>query len=154
MSGETRHNILLTPDYSKEIGSRREHGFTLLELLIALTIFTIGILGVATMFDMSHRSGGTAKNLLNANRLAKSMMETLYSRGYSDTLTGMPPVTISGNTKTASRLDIAENLSYTTTVRVDENYVTSGAITVNRVFVTVSWSEKGIARQVQAETFL
>lgn len=68
----------------KKIIKSNEKGFTLIEALIALAIFSIGILGVATMQITAMNSNAYARLQTEAAALAVNKMETLHRLAYTD----------------------------------------------------------------------
>ncbi|MCC6544618.1 MAG: prepilin-type N-terminal cleavage/methylation domain-containing protein [Nitrospirae bacterium] len=66
------------------VGSR--DGFTLIEVLIALTIFTIGILGISGMLLIGEQGIATGNKSLSAVQISRAQMEHL--RGDSNIETG------------------------------------------------------------------
>jgi len=61
-----------------------QQGFTLIEILIAITIFSIGILAVAVMQVSSIKGNSFANGLTEAVTLAQDKMEELMSLDYGD----------------------------------------------------------------------
>jgi len=61
-----------------------EKGFTLIEALIALAIFSIGILGVATMQITAMNSNTIARLQTEAAALATERIERLHRLDYTD----------------------------------------------------------------------
>ena len=57
--------------------SRRERGFSLIEVLIALVIMSIGMLGIAGLFVLSMQSGRTALFRHNAVMLAGDVADRI-----------------------------------------------------------------------------
>lgn len=49
-------------------------GFTLLEVIVAMTIFGVGVLGVTTAFSLSAKASASAYRLAEAARLAERQM--------------------------------------------------------------------------------
>lgn len=61
-----------------------QQGFTLIEILIAVTVFAIGILAVASMQISSIKGNSSASGLTEAATLAEEKMEELMAIGYDD----------------------------------------------------------------------
>ena len=72
--------------------SYKERGFTLIEVLIALAIFSIGILGVGTMQIRSTTGNTSARIRTEASIWTQDRVETLMLLPYGDLLlaTGAP----------------------------------------------------------------
>jgi prepilin-type N-terminal cleavage/methylation domain-containing protein len=71
---------------SKIVDSKNEQGFTLLEILIAMAIFSIGILGVAKM-QMSATSGNaSSRGWTEATTIGQQQLEKLMSLDYDNPL--------------------------------------------------------------------
>jgi prepilin-type N-terminal cleavage/methylation domain-containing protein len=64
----------------------RESGFTLIEILIAITILTVGLLGVASMQVSAIRGNDFSASVTTGLCLAEDRMEELMRRPYSDDL--------------------------------------------------------------------
>ncbi len=83
--------------------SYKERGFTLIEVLIAMAIFSIGILGVGTMQLRSTSGNTSARIRTEASIWAQDLVETLMLEDYSTSslLTvgnhNNPPGTVAGN---------------------------------------------------------
>ena len=66
--------------------SKCNQGFTLIEVLIAMAIFSIGILAVANMQILSINQNASARLQTEATTLAVDWMERLLSLPYEDVL--------------------------------------------------------------------
>ena len=66
--------------------STYEQGFTLIEILIAITVFAIGILAVGKMQITAIQGNSRANHLTEAVTLAQSKIEELISLNYNDPL--------------------------------------------------------------------
>lgn len=64
--------------------TKNQSGFTLLEVLIALFIFSIGILGVNAMQLTSIQGNGKANRTTQASNVAADRIETFLSLDYDD----------------------------------------------------------------------
>ena len=60
-------------------------GFTLVEAMIALLVFTVGALGLLTMTYSSHQGITAAEDVTNATALARSKLDELVRLPYADT---------------------------------------------------------------------
>ena len=70
--------------YGRLMRNVGKSGFTLLEVLIGLSILTVGILGVATMQISAIRGNHFSDNTTTALILAEQKMEDLLSKNYDD----------------------------------------------------------------------
>ncbi len=69
---------------------RNDKGFTLLEILVALTLLTVGLLGVAGLTVGIMRGNRHSNVVTTATTLAQDRMEEIRKRGYigADSLAG------------------------------------------------------------------
>ena len=72
-------------------------GFTLIEVLIAITVFAIGILAVTLMQSNSTTSNGRAMVITDAATLAAERIEILQALPYTDPLLAPGPQTAATN---------------------------------------------------------
>ena len=63
-----------------------QKGFSLIEILIAITVFAIGILAVGNMQITAIKGNSFANDLTKATTLAQDRMEELIGLSYTDTL--------------------------------------------------------------------
>jgi type IV pilus assembly protein PilV len=112
----------------KKDQSTRESGFTLLEVIVAISILTVGLLAVASMQMAAMRGNSFASQATESITWAQDKLEDLMALTYAQVASGGPETT-------------------------PDNYTVTWAVTtvgnVKRITVTVSWSEKGVNRQVQ-----
>jgi len=79
---------------------KKEDGFTLIEILIALTIFAVGLLAVAAMQTSAIKVNSTAGKLTNLSTWGMDKIEELSALPYSDPLldsAGNPHQEVSGD---------------------------------------------------------
>ena len=109
-----------------------EKGFTLLEVIIAISILTFGLLAVASMQLTAIRGNYNASNITEATTVAQDRLELFLSQPYDTLDEGALPQVIQGG--------------YTidgTVTRLDAANANNGQI----VTVTVAWQDKGAAKQ-------
>ena len=122
-----------------------EKGFSLVELLIAITILAIGLLAVAGMQSTAINSNAWANRLSTATSLAQEVMEDLLAKDAGDVIfsattaataydlnipdTTTMNINISGAGTFSATRTITINTPVTGTVRIDVS-VTDGTRTV------------------------
>ncbi len=108
-------------------------GFTLIEILIALAIFSIGILGVASMQIFSVNYNSHARRLTEATTRGVETLETLMTLPYD-----------SGNLDSGSSYEITDGI-YTVSWDVTADPV----LDFKTINMTVTWSERGTAKIIR-----
>ena len=104
------------------------NGFSLIECLIALSVFTIGILAVATLVLSSIGENAGARRITEATALAETSLEQLVARPYDE---------IVGDEFTQG--------GYTITWQVTEDAIVAQTKSIT---MTVSWWFRGRQRNV------
>ena len=118
-------------------GKTRERGFTLLEVLIAISIFSIGVLAVAAMQGTATRGNRLGNELTRATVLAQQQIEVLKSADTSH------PATLATGLPTGNYND--PNNPIDETGQNGGIFARSWVIAANTTFsrlvtVTVSWT--------------
>ncbi|MCD6332035.1 MAG: prepilin-type N-terminal cleavage/methylation domain-containing protein [Bacteroidales bacterium] len=103
-----------------------EKGFTLIEVMIAMGVFAIGILAVASMQITASQGNRSARLQTEAVTRASECMENLVNQGYSD---------ITDGSDTQGEI----NLSWTV---ADDTPITD----IRTVTVTATWNDRGGTR--------
>jgi type IV pilus assembly protein PilV len=105
-----------------------QKGFTILEVLVAMIVLAIGLLGLAPMFVMSMRGNQFSREVSETAYLAQDRIEQLKNQSI------ISPIPFN---------ETAASGSYTRTVNVSDQTV-DGTIPpgVYRINVTLSWTDK------------
>ena len=125
-----------------------EGGFSLIELLIALTIFAVGILAVAAMQTAAMRAGSQSSTLTQAVRdITQDRIEDLLSKPFGDA--DLAGSAAPGTTHTPVT-EFQNGVTYTIQWTVVDDTPHQYAKTVT---VTTTWSDMSGAHTVNA-TFI
>ena len=112
---------------------KKENGFTLIEVLVAITIFAVGLLAVAAMQNSAILMNSTAGKLTNLSTWGMDKIEELSALSYADPwleTAGNPPGNDSaGNT----HQEISGDYTVSWTV-IDDNPATS----IKNITITVT----------------
>jgi type IV pilus assembly protein PilV len=129
---------------------RSQQGFTLLEMLIALTLMAIGIFAVLGMQTVAMNSNTIANQLTVASSLCQETLEDVlswdatnpvFTTGGQYDYAGFP-----GGSKTFTDGTLGSYTArYTTTVGTATNGIPIGA---TGILVTVTYSYRGASKQV------
>jgi type IV pilus assembly protein PilV len=106
----------------------KNNGFTIIEVMVVIGIFAIGILAVASMQVSAFQGNRTAMLRTNAITLATERMENLVSQNYA---------LISADSETVDNLDIIWTVSENTPLTDTKTIV-----------VTVTWNDRGTFQNV------
>lgn len=120
---------------------QNENGFTLLEVLFALAIFSIGLLAINAMTTMVIKSNYKSKNLTTAVHLAQNKLDKLKAGSYASVVNSTETGLDSQETAGAGIFD----RSVTVTSSTNPDYMT--------VEVIISWSDPD-PRQVAMQTII
>jgi len=122
--------------------TKNKKGFTILEVMVAILVLSIGILGLAPLFVVSMYGNSFSNEMTRANLLATDKIETL--KGFSS-FSPMP------YTETEAGLEGI----FTRQTRVDDS-TTDGSVPVGvyAIQITVSWiDQNGVARAINYLTY-
>ena len=114
-----------------------DDGFTLMELLIAISILAVGLLAIATMQMRSMQVSGYAGDMTAGTTVAQDKLEDLLTRAYDDP--ALDDVTAVDTNTTVT--ETSGPFTITTNVDTDKPIVNTKTIEV-----IVTWSERGVAK--------
>ncbi len=123
------------------MSDKRERGFSLLEVLIAATIFAIGMLALVGLQYSSIYLTTTSNNRFIANNLVQQAMEHARAEGLSQ----FDPGAFEGE------FDLQ---GYPATADTGRRFARQVTVAGNSVRVRVSWQEKGEVKHVTASSLI
>ena len=113
-------------------------GFTLIELVVALLVFAVGIVGILRMHQASVQANSYNMQLTEAVAIAQNQLETLH--GLAFTSTSMT-VGVHGTNIIPSPRNVPYSLSWTV--------INPGALfPIRTIALSVTWQDKNIPHQV------
>ena len=125
-----------------------EKGFSLIEILIAVTVFAIGILAVGKMQITAIKGNSFASVLSDATTLAQDRMEELMGLSYADPLlddaNGNSHAGIDSSNATAAdhnAVDDGYNIFWNI---APDHYISE----TKEIRVIITWTDKGVERKV------
>ncbi len=130
-----------------DAGLSHDRGLTLVEIMTALAIMVIALLGLASVTVMVVKGNAFSKTLTAATILAKDRMEQLKNTGYASLASGTDYAAIDA---TVHSTRAADSL-YTRTWTVNRNSPASDMTTID---VTVEWNWEGSGRNVTLRTIV
>ena len=119
---------------------KTDNGFTIIEVLIAISVLTIGILAVSSMQVYAIRSNAFASYQTQGTTLALDRLEKLMSRPYGDS-----------DLTAGTHTDPSPPSKYSVVWDVEDNSPLANA---KRVKVTVTWTDHGMQKHVSVERII
>jgi len=130
----------------------RTGGFTLIEIMIAIFILTVAILGLAAVTTTTIKGNSFSKAMTTATTLVNDKLQDLKARTFTSSsvdadLSGAvsPGVT---HTDTGNPIESIYNRSWT----VVDTLGSGSSIRYKTITVTVSWTWLGLSHSVQLQT--
>jgi type IV pilus assembly protein PilV len=120
------------PGVVRKVTMKSQQGFTLLEVIIAISILAVGLLAVAAMQASALKATTGAYRTTESTKWAQDRLELLFSLPYGD------PLLSAG-----SYSDQSPPPGYTITWNIADN---SPVANTKRLTITVSWNERGMTR--------
>ena len=127
---------------------RSESGFTLLELLIAMTVLAVGLLATVNMQTTAIRANGFAQRTTSAAVVARAAMEEVISRPGSDAVfqTAVVNAAHDLDRQTAATTQTVQGIIYAATISVTPNASVNGTPIANltQIALTVVGADRTV----------
>lgn len=121
---------------ARTTAEKREAGFTLLETLVAMTLFAIGVLGLAQVQFAASRNSMASKATSTASFLASDRLEEMvYGPTFANITHANYPDEAYGHVQSAD----SRYLGFQRTVAVQDSLDVAGRIAMKTVTVQVTW---------------
>ena len=122
-----------------------KRGFSLLELIIAVGVLAIGLVGILQIFPVGLRASRRAGTITRAAFLAQNKMEEVKMAGF-DAITELPPrMPLSGSESDFEWEIFIEDVALDGLESSDD---------MRKVIITVSWMERGRERSKDFITYV
>lgn len=124
---------------------RDEGGYSLIELVVSILVFALGMMGVMKMQQQAVMGGGFSMQMGNALTIADTQAE--YLRGVAITDSNMDLGDHDG-----AAISPLQGVTYTLSWTVNTTAL-GGSVNARDVDIVVSWTEKGLSHQVTMNMF-
>ena len=125
--------------------SRRQRGFTLLELLFTLGVTTIGLVGLLSLHLSVARGNDGASRFSEATQIGNTTVESLRAQRIADFLTALTGSPLSSPPIDVTLPTVAGRAGMTYSRRVVVTALNSASTSLWRIRVEVGWAEEGAA---------
>lgn len=135
----------------------RDAGFSIVEVMVALVVLAVGMLGIASLYVTTLRSSGSALSRMQAVNLASDLADRIRANRFGRTAyntTNTPAQkNCMGTTANCSQADMASNDLFLWQAQIDQllpgdpqgvvAYTAGAANAPDNYIITVSWKEPG-----------
>ena len=130
--------------------TRGDEGFTLLELMIAMGILAVGLLGIATAQIWAINRTSQSRHLSQALHLAQQQMELFHATPVASLPAPCAPTPTCDDPANPIQVDATDATTFLRNWLVEPNTPTVG---ITRITVAVDWTDKsGFVRTTQIQS--
>ncbi len=125
--------------------ANKEKGFSLLELIIAIAVLAVGLVGILQIFPIGLRASQAAGMMTKASFLAQNKIEDVKLAGF-DAIAELPPkIPLSGTDGDFGWAIKIDNVSLEGVESQDN---------MRKIIVTISWPERNTTRSKEFITYV
>jgi type IV pilus assembly protein PilV len=129
---------------------RREEGFTLLELVIAMGILAVGLLAIATAQIWAINRASQSRHLSQALHLAQQQMEFFHATPVANLPIPCTPTPTCDDPFNPIQVDATDSTTFQRNWLIEPDTPTVG---ITRITVSVDWVDKnGFVRTTQIQS--
>ncbi len=118
------------------ISRKRRGGMTLVEIMIAMVILSVGLLGVAALQVRAITEGSGGRHLSSASAIARNRVEALTRQAWDAAV-----LTDTGGAWTAPTNVVTADQTFAQSERITDNAALPGDVTIKAVEVRVLWGD-------------
>jgi prepilin-type N-terminal cleavage/methylation domain-containing protein len=130
----------------------KKKGFTLVELVVAIMLFSYGIISVMQVFPINRKLLLQSSLQTQASFLAQEQIENVAAQSYASLTTGYyePQAALTGDGTFVTQFQRSTVISL-----IDGTYASSGTdVGLKKVVVTVYWTDGNINRTYALTTYV
>ena len=133
--------------------SHRKPGFTFLELLIAVSLFTVGMISLLQIFPVNRKFLAQSAQTTQASFLAQEQIETVRGTDYASLTVGTFEARHFVGSSASDPLNMFER--QTTVSLINGNrQATATDVGLKKIDINVYWSERAINRTYTISTYV
>ena len=134
---------------------QRQAGFSIVEVMVALVVMAVGMLGIASLYVTTLRSSGSAMSRMQAVNLASDLADRIRANRFARAAYANPEAQRAciGTTANCSQADMAANDLFMWQQQIDDllpgnaqglvQYVAGAPNTPDTYTINVNWKEVG-----------
>ncbi len=124
---------------------KKNRGFSLLELIIAIAVLAVGLVGVLQIFPIGLRASQRAGMMTKASFLAQNKIEDIKLAGFDAIIELPPKIPLSGEDGDFEWVIKIDNISLEGVESSDD---------MRKIVVTVTWPERNTTRSKDFITYV